>query len=815
MLCSTETEQEAIKLAESVWFIHNQGGFEIRNWMSNSATVLSKLNGNPCTERSLDLSSDLATEKVLGMWWCTQTDCFIYKINRARLGEDLLEGNRIPTKREVLRTMMTIYDPLGLIANYLMYLKVLLQEIWRTGVGWDEKVDQRCFEKWQTWLKLLPAIESLRISRCYRFQTSAENHTKVQLHVFVDASENSSAAVAYLRFTENVTTECSLVSAKTRVAPLKYLTIPRMELQAALIGARLAHSILQGLSIKVSRCIFWSDSRNALAWIRADHRRYSQFVAARVSEILDLTNVSDWRWVPTKWNVADEGTKWLRSPSITSESRWFKGPEFLWQPEDHWPVMPVKLEEPMEEMRSTVHVHFEAVEEMYARVSGNITRDEFRHAENFQFRTAQQDVFREERRLLGQKLSPILPKRSPLYKLNPVVDKQGVIRMQGRTGACENLPTDAINPIVLPRDHPVTDLVILYQSITTSIRKGQIEMLTLQVTRCSSMSSRNVRSSTWQTSSIWFAVYSHWGRLFRTNGSSYREKVHIELASSLTTNSCIIALRNFIARRGTPAVFYSDRGTNFIGSERELKQVLRTVDQNRMAQEFVTSSTSWCFNPPAAPHMGGCWERLVKRTLSEIKLSVRPTDEELRNALIEVEGILNARPLTYVHIEDEAAPVLTPNHWLLGSSDGFKPWSLLEDNSIALTRGWHQSQSLANHFWKRWLREYLPEITRRSKWYQKAPPIKDGDIVLIVDADHPRNCWPKGRVIGTSNKDGQVRRVTIQTAKGVYERPTVKVAVLDVKDKEELADTEAESANWGGVSPDPSVSNAPTTAASL
>ncbi|XP_062541078.1 uncharacterized protein LOC134209112 [Armigeres subalbatus] len=867
MLSSTETEQEAIDLAKSVWFVHNEGGFEIRNWMSNSPKVLEALRGDPSTEKSLDLASTLATEKVLGMWWCTQTDCFTYKINWRRLGEDLLSGKRFPTKREVLRTMMSIYDPLGLISHYLIFLKVLLQEIWRTGVGWDEKVNQQIFNKWQMWLKLLPGIERLQIPRCYRLQTSLEQHTLVQLHTFVDASENGMAAVAYLRFEEAGTVECSLVTAKTRVAPLKYLTIPRLELQAALIGARLAQSILRGIDLDVSRCVFWTDSRNALSWICADHRRYSQFVAARVSEILDLTAVSDWKWVPTKWNVADEGTKWQRQPSFANASRWFQGPEFLWQQEADWPMMPVRIAETAEELRANVHIHYETAKlefpfnnfrnwrklarstayifrfirntrpKGFSRMDGGLTMEEIQHAENFHIRTTQQDTFQEEISILRRKGNDAaLPKRSPLFKLVPFLDDQGILRMKGRTGACKYVSLDAVNPIILPRDHPITHIIIRtyhdkfhhhnHESVINEVRQkfcvARLRRMYAKVRsdcpRCKLRDARPNPPAMADLPACRLAAYScpfthtgidYFGPMEVSVGRRVEKRwgvlltcltiraVHIELASSLTTNSCIMAIRNFIARRGTPAAFYSDRGTNFIGSERELKQALKTINQNKLAQEFVSSNTSWSFNPPASPHMGGSWERLVqsvKRTLYEVKPSSRPTDEELKNALIEVEAILNARPLTHVPLEDEAAPVLTPNHWLLGSSNGLKAWSLLDSNSIALRRGWHQSQAFANHFWKRWIREYLPDLTRRSKWFQKVAPIKEGDIVLIVDPEHPRNCWPKGRVIGTVNRDGQVRKVTIRTAKGVYERAAVNVAVLDVRGKE-LADSEAESAN--------------------
>lgn len=125
---------------------------------------------------------------------------------------------------------------------------------------------------------------------------------------------------------------------------------------------------------------------------------------------------------------------------------------------------------------------------------------------------------------------------------------------------------------------------------------------------------------------------------------------------------------------------------------------------------------------------------------------------------------------------------MTPNHFLLGSSSGSKPLSNLVDSNAVLRQNWLTSQILANQYWKRWLTDYLPEITRRTKWFQRTKPVEVGDVVVIADPKMPRNCWPKGKVIGTRvSSDGQVRSATVKTSSGVYDRPVTKLAVLDVR----------------------------------
>ena len=292
MLASVETEQEAVDLANNVKTIHATAGFEMRNWISNCPSLLDALDEPTTEEKDLTITEAGATEKVLGLWWNTTTDCFTFKVS-SRYDPELISGARKPTKREVLRTLMMIFDPLGFIGHFLMFLKVILQEIWRTSVAWDDTIGDAQFERWLQWLKVLPEVENVEVPRCYRSTISLGDATEVQMHIFVDASENGFAAVVYLRFEQGDMIETSLVGSKTRVAPLKFLSIPRSELQACVIGSRFANSVLKSLTVKVNKRFFWTDSSDVISWLNSDHRRYSQFVAFRVSEILDTTEVHE------------------------------------------------------------------------------------------------------------------------------------------------------------------------------------------------------------------------------------------------------------------------------------------------------------------------------------------------------------------------------------------------------------------------------------------------------------------------------------------------------------------------------------------
>lgn len=197
--CSHEVE-EAIKLAKDVKYVNQQGGFDTRNFLSNSKEVLEKIGErNAQQSKNLNINTDLTlgTERVLGMFWNAETDNFIYSLKYTKVNQNILSGIHCPTKREVLRILMSIFDPLGLLASFLVYAKILLQEIWRNNIEWDEQITAEIQTKWIKWITSLKNVENVQIPRLYSPKLSPGTPNSIQLHVFVDAGVEAFAAAAY------------------------------------------------------------------------------------------------------------------------------------------------------------------------------------------------------------------------------------------------------------------------------------------------------------------------------------------------------------------------------------------------------------------------------------------------------------------------------------------------------------------------------------------------------------------------------------------------------------------------------------------
>ncbi|XP_028169445.1 uncharacterized protein LOC114359315, partial [Ostrinia furnacalis] len=250
--------------------------------------------------------------------------------------------------------------------------------------------------------------------------------------------------------------------------------------------------------------------------------------------------------------------------------------------------------------------------------------------------------------------------------------------------------------------------------------------------------------------------------------------VHLELAADLTADAAIMALRRMIARRGAPTEIYSDNGTNFHGADRELREAVKN--------EATKRSITWRYIPPGAPFMGGAWERLVrsvKNALYRILHEQHPREDVLRTLLCEAEYIVNSRPLTHVSTSPEDDEALTPNHFLIGGSGRVQTPGTFTKSDTVSKQQWRRAQLLADQFWARWLREYLPELQHRREPHGRGAPLKVDDLVLVVDPNLPRNTWPRGKVIATyPGRDGIVRTADIMTQGGVMRRPTKRLVIL-------------------------------------
>jgi len=259
--------------------------------------------------------------------------------------------------------------------------------------------------------------------------------------------------------------------------------------------------------------------------------------------------------------------------------------------------------------------------------------------------------------------------------------------------------------------------------------------------------------------------------------------VHIEIAHSLDQDSFLQAFTRFTSRRGTPSTVYSDNGTNLTAGERELNHMISAWNQSEIGSRLTCKNIRWIFSPPAAPHFGGVWERLVqsaKRALSVILNGRSVSDEVLSTAMVEVENLINSRPLTHVSVDATDPEPLTPNLFLLGHANVARPFDRQDTPELDPRRKFQHSQLLASHFWRRWMKEYVPSLTERRKWLKDRKNLQEGDVVLIADPNTARGSWPIGRIVRPlPSADNVVRKALVRTGSGEYIRPVAKLCLLE------------------------------------
>ena len=349
-LRSVSSVDDARKVVEDVKDVLQKGGFNLTKFVTNSEEILATIKEEDRAKEIKEFSEDVVS-KALGISWEVKQDVFKIKID--------VKQEEVVTRKDMLKIIASMYDPLGLVSPCIVTGRMLFQEVTRLKLGWEEVVPDHIAEKWRRWIEDLDELNEVSFPRCMK-----KEGVRYEVHNFSDASERGYGCCSYLKtILEDGRVHVSLMMSKARVSPMKHVTIPRLELQAALVAAQMNEMIKEELDISISRTYFWVDSQIVLAYIKNKKKRLKTYVANRVSKIHSISDADDWKFVPGKVNVADYVSRGM-SPREMKNSRWETGPEFLWDEEPNEDEGEYEIPVYDEEVKKEVVVHVVKIEEV-------------------------------------------------------------------------------------------------------------------------------------------------------------------------------------------------------------------------------------------------------------------------------------------------------------------------------------------------------------------------------------------------------------------------------------------------------------------
>ena len=496
LVSGCENTEKALGLYKKAKERMLEGGFKLRKWKTNDEELLKEIQKRESEEKqekssqedmsyakeTLGPTKDLGGKtKVLGIAWDSQKDELEFNLSKM-----VSESNKEkPTKRGILSTLASLFDPLGLISPVGITAKILFQELCKDKLGWDDPIPEDKSLMWKAWLDDLNQVKSVVLPRCL-YDGSEGEVLSCQLHGFGDASMKAYCAVVYLVCETTKGTHVTLLCSKTRVAPLKGLSIPRLELLSARILAVLMDTVHNALKsqIKIDCMRYWLDSKTALYWI-FNNGEWKQWVQHRVSEILKLSKKENWGHVGGTDNPADLGSRGVSASHLRDSKLWWNGPSWLKKGRSEWPKSLVLDEsDDVSKERKKVNVFATVVEEpqdicqvidanrfstlgKLLRVTafvlrfirnlkskkegkelneGRLSVTEIRQAEKLWIKQAQ-TTFRNDANF--KKVSSQLD----------IIEMDGVLVCKGRFENAD-MPVEAKYPTYLPKEHRLTELII-------------------------------------------------------------------------------------------------------------------------------------------------------------------------------------------------------------------------------------------------------------------------------------------------------------------------------------------------------------------
>ena len=827
---SGNSVEEVFKTAQAVESILKTGGFDLSKWMANHTELVKKW---PVDERAKelkplgsDLTGELPQVKALGVAWNCQTDTFTFESRNLK--------KQVSDVASVLSILASIYDPLGIVAPFVLSGKQIFQEIWKKGKGWKNPVPESYVKLWNDWLDQLPIVAELEIPRWYGFPSRAEK----ALHVFSDASTQGYGAVSYL-----VAKDCkpAFVAAKTRVVPEKRRgNIPRLELQAVLVAIRLAKTILEELpDDNITRLFVWTDSSTVWWWLTNEDVRYDTFIGNRVTEIHDVVESfkipTEWRFVPTKENPADLASRGADHGATVFKEQfefWIHGPEFLLKDKSAWPAtltpkkkdsallqqqlveyaLPARITWAEEDFEGDHLVNF------LIKKSGeeDPSFERLQEIETDLIKTVQKEFYPRDIAACMRTVNKTTIRREGEFRKRQIwVDPEGVLRLQTRIYAAGDWPVEAAVPIILPKRHPLAQLIIRdahrqvehqgYEYTWAKLREkyyitqGKVAVRTvcLHCTYCRRRNPRPVKppmaglhpsrlrvnEPAWtETGMDHFGPFlvtkqqKRWGLIFICLTT---RAVHLEDVDGLGSEPFCHALDRFISRRRRPEVLRSDQGTAFVSLAQLQEKTCAAYARELSREAMKKFRVDLRFNPAEAPHWGGSWERMIR----EVKKILQSTLEswsgkwrrdEFRTFLVRAEAILNRRPIAF----GAEGEIISPNNFLQPGENVpiGPPLGAPKIGSLEMIK---KAEQL---FWQKWVKFYLPHISaQRVLGDVKVDDLLPGDRVLLREGSNPLvDTWVPATIKEAFHSiDGVIRSVLVETENGELVRDISRISILD------------------------------------
>ena len=816
-LSGADSESDVKQMFSEAQSVMQQAGMTLTKWGSNSQSVHALLG----TE-----ASDTVPLGVLGMEW-TQTGDF-FSFSGLPPPKDICI-----TKRVVLSMISQLFDPLGLLLPFTIKAKCLFQSIWRLQTDWDEILTEKIKETFVTWLEDLDLLKSWHIPR-RMFSFLWSEKPQIVLHGFGDASPQAYGACVYVTATlPDGSCESSLVISRARVAPIKLVSLPRLELLAALLCARLVVYVREALKLPLQQEVHcWTDSEITLAWVQKDPSNWKTFVSNRVSAIQQLTAPSCWHHCPGIQNPADLLTRGVSASDLIQSEVWLKGPlELMTAPINNL------LMETVEEARSKVtctaisgqtHQSLIDVSRFSTLVKairvtawvlrfvrntqkrgtkGELTYNEMSDAKHFLLKETQKAHFSAEISALS--CEKLIQKDSRIAKLSPYLGQDGILRIRGRLQFA-GLPCDAQHPVIIPKcqlakllirnihaskkhagvNSMLVELrgsywVLGARRICKAVKNECVACQRFDATACSQPMAPLPKDRVQKTPPFAVTGIDHAGPLYCADDPGKKfyillftcavvRAVHLELVESQSQKETDLALRRFIARRGRPITIWSDNAKGF------------EAEKDHLMVTQGSESPEWKFIPPRAPWWGGWWERLVGSVKSALRKTLGRQHlcrRELETVLHEVESCINQRPITFVGDELDSGSVLTPAQFLLGRGSPSANCEIQPDSPSdreQLSQLLSHQREITKEFWNVWTKEYIQNLPP-YRGSEREKGVVKGDVVLVED-EGPKLNWPLAVVKDVKEgKDGKVRTVTVKLRNKEVLRPIQRLRKLEVE----------------------------------